>query len=252
MRDSPLTRLFLALPGPLQAVARATMDVLKTHRHSSWSQEGEDRILSVLLRDHGPGFYVDVGAHHPKRFSNTFLLYRSGWRGLNIEPDPDLARAFHVHRKRDVTAQVGIGTTAGSHNLYRFSDAALNTFDAEIARAREGEGWSRRDTISVRVAPLKELLAEYGVDKVDVLNIDVEGRDLDLLRSNDWQHIRPKLILVEIVGTDVLASASDACHIFLANVGYRLAAKTPRTAIYQQTGSNDLGQQTLNCIGETS
>ncbi len=252
MRDRLLTRVFLALPGPFKAVARATMDALKTHRQSSWSQEGEDRILSVLLEDDGPGFYVDVGAHHPKRFSNTFLLYRSGWRGLNIEPDPDLASAFQVYRRRDVTAHVGVGTMSGSHNLYRFSDAALNTFDAEIARAREDEGWSRRDTVSVRVAPLKELLAEYGVDKVDVLNIDVEGRDLDVLRSNDWQHIRPKLILVEIVGTDVLASASDACHIFLAKFGYRLAAKTPRTAIYLQTGSSDLDEQTSNCVEEIS
>jgi hypothetical protein len=70
----------------------------------SYSQEGEDRVLAHVLdigrRD--PGFYVDVGAHHPQRFSNTYAFYLAGWRGLNIEPRPGSLSLFQRLRPRDI------------------------------------------------------------------------------------------------------------------------------------------------------
>jgi len=48
----------------------------------SYSQEGEDMILRRIFERQSTGFYVDVGAHHPKRFSNTYFFYKKGWSGI--------------------------------------------------------------------------------------------------------------------------------------------------------------------------
>ena len=64
------------------------------HSARSYSQEGEDMILRRFLAGQKDGFYVDVGAHHPVRFSNTYYFYKQGWAGINIEPNPDSLAAF--------------------------------------------------------------------------------------------------------------------------------------------------------------
>jgi hypothetical protein len=64
---------------------------------------GEDVVLwHYLMRQHG-GFYVDVGAHHPHRLSNTALLHHyNGWTGINVEPDERLMAAFLQMRPNDI------------------------------------------------------------------------------------------------------------------------------------------------------
>ena len=99
----------------------------------SYSQEGEDRILARLFESSGQGFYVDVGAHHPMRFSNTFLFYRRGWRGVNIDATPGSMRLFDRYRSRDTNIESGVGLTTGVVPFYVFNEPALNTFDRELS-----------------------------------------------------------------------------------------------------------------------
>jgi hypothetical protein len=93
----------------------------------SYSQEGEDRILLAWLSEIEAGFYVDVGAHHPKRFSNTALLYDRGWHGLNVDPMPGTKVLFNRARPRDITVEVAVGGGAGQTEYYLFDDPALNS-----------------------------------------------------------------------------------------------------------------------------
>ncbi|WP_233706612.1 FkbM family methyltransferase, partial [Helicobacter marmotae] len=81
------------------------------YRHASYSIEGEDRILSALMGDKEgkSGFYVDVGAHHPFRYSNTYLFYTWGWMGINIDATPGSMAAFRKHRPRDINIECAIG-----------------------------------------------------------------------------------------------------------------------------------------------
>ena len=71
----------------------------------SYSQEGEDMILKRLFGGQKFGFYVDVGAHHPKRFSNTYYFYKKGWRGINIDAMPGSMIAFDKLRPRDINIE---------------------------------------------------------------------------------------------------------------------------------------------------
>lgn len=50
-------------------------------RHHYYSHCGEDVFVDAYFRNKKQGFYVDVGAHHPKRYSNTALLYERGGGG---------------------------------------------------------------------------------------------------------------------------------------------------------------------------
>ena len=54
---------------------------------TTYSQTGEDLILDILLKDKPKGFYIDIGGNHPKKFNNTFLFYKKGWDGINVEPN---------------------------------------------------------------------------------------------------------------------------------------------------------------------
>src|ERR1700726_1466588 len=79
----------------------------------AYSQDGEDMILRRLFERQKSGFYVDVGAHHPYRFSNTCYFYRRGWRGINIDPNPEAIAAFRRDRPHDINVCVGVSEEAG-------------------------------------------------------------------------------------------------------------------------------------------
>lgn len=85
------------------------------YRNTSYSQNGEDRVLWRYFERQRNGFYVDIGAHHPFRFSNTALFYEANWRGINVDAMPNSMKAFNKYRKRDVNLEsaVGIDSTGG-------------------------------------------------------------------------------------------------------------------------------------------
>ena len=105
---------------------------------SSFSaKEGEDIILSEFFPNKTDGFYVDVGAHHPMRFSNTHMFYKKGWRGINIDAMPGSMKAFERKRPRDINLEIGVSGKEGEMTFYMFDDPALNGFSMEISKDRD-------------------------------------------------------------------------------------------------------------------
>ena len=166
----------------------------------SYSQEGEDLILQRMFDGQQAGFYVDVGAHHPRRYSNTHIFYRRGWKGINIEPNPQAMRLFARQRSRDCNVQLGVAEQAGSMTYHEFDEPALNTFDEKLAAWRSAN--TRYRVVGRReipVQPLAGILQRHlpANQSIDFLSIDVEGLDLAVLRSNDWRQFRPRCVLAE-------------------------------------------------------
>jgi FkbM family methyltransferase len=163
-----------------------------------WSQCAEDVVIESILGTHSKGFYVDVGAHHPTSLSNTMALYKLGWSGINIDPNPTLFQAFNNSRKRDVNLNVGISSNTGSLDYYMFECSLLNTLDKDKA-----DVWTKHSKlVDVRQVPcttLELVLREYlPLDvAIDLLSVDVEGHELSVLKSNDWTAHRPRLVVVE-------------------------------------------------------
>lgn len=201
----------------------------------SYSQEGEDRILDRLLASAPKGFYVDVGAHHPIRFSNTFLFYRRGWRGVNIDAMPGSMRLFDKYRSRDTNIEAGIGLETATIPFYVFNEPALNSFDRELAESRNVAPWKITKVIDVRVSPLSEALRGRlpSENMPSFLTVDVEGRDLEALKSNDWSTFRPTYVLAESVGMTMEEAIQGPVSSFMASVGYDVIAKTANTVFYQ-------------------
>jgi hypothetical protein len=107
------------------------------YKKISFSQDGEDMVLASFYEGikKYKGFYIDVGAHHPLRFSNTAFFYKKGWRGINIEPTPDLFKYFPRLRKNDINLNIGIGN-GEKLIFYIFNEGAINTFDPLLADER--------------------------------------------------------------------------------------------------------------------
>lgn len=198
----------------------------------SFSQFGEDVALERLFRDKQDGFYVDVGAFDPFVASNTCLLYRRGWRGINIEPDPTGQARLRRHRPRDVTVGCAVGTESGTASFIR--DGLLAGLD------RPGRLWADdpvngaqpRKRLDVEVRPLSSILAEHlpPGQHIDLMDVDCEGHDLDVLESNDWIKHRPSVVLAECH-----PERSDVIESYLTELGYRLGERLPPSALFIDT-----------------
>jgi FkbM family methyltransferase len=194
-------------------------------RRVSYSQFGEDLWLDDYFRGQATGFYVDVGAFDPFDGSNTLLLYRRGWSGLNIEPNPDASHRFRRFRRRDHNLSLAISDDVGNVQfISRGSFAGLDAVDYL---------WSRDATprITVRTRRLSEVLDEYRpTGEIDLLDVDCEGHELAVLRSNDWERYRPRIVLAERHD-----SAPDDVAEFLENVGYRRVSRFTLTDAFERS-----------------
>lgn len=213
---------------------------LDPYARFSYGQEGEDIILLRIFEGGMPGFYVDVGAHHPVRFSNTWALYQRGWRGINIDPNPDAIRLFERWRPRDINLALGIAEEPKSLRYFQFNDSALNTYDEALAAQRQvRDGYRLTKTTIERVARLDCVLAEHmpAGQTLDVLSVDVEGLDLKVIRSNDWNRFRPSCLLIEALHTTLSSLTEHEAHRYVTTLGYDLFAKTVNTLIYLDRNS---------------
>ncbi len=215
--------------------------VHKFRHKASYSQEGEDVVLLSFYegKKSYKGFYVDIGAHHPYRFSNTMAFYKRGWRGINIEPNPAAMKWFKLFRKRDINLNVGVAETEGVLTYYCFNDPALNGFSKEISEARNSNTrYCVTKTIDVPVQRLDIILETYlkTGQQIDFFSIDAEGFDLAVLKSNNWSKYRPIYVLVED-SIEMGATISSPIIDFLNEKGYCLIAKTKRTLFFTQRES---------------
>jgi FkbM family methyltransferase len=202
----------------------------------SFSQEGEDLTLQRIVGDKHDGFFVDVGAHHPTRFSNTHLLYQRGWTGINIDATPGSMAVFRKKRRRDINLEVAIAREPGVVVLHLFDDPALNSASEELSYRRERESEYRIvGTVEVPARPLREVLDEHlprSVTEIDLLTIDVEGHDFDVLASNDWTRFRPRVLLLERLNSSVEEVVGSREAQFLQSFGYVLHSKLVNSIIF--------------------
>ena len=192
-------------------------------------------VLRSLTRDRPTGFYVDVGAHHPFYYSNTFHFYSKGWRGVNIDAVPGSMQLFREIRPRDVNLEACVGTPGRSVEFAIFEEQALNTMDAEVASKLVQQNRSRLlSKQKMQTESLARILEQH-VPRgrtIDFLSVDVEGADLEVLQSNDWEQFRPEFIVVESHGTQLLEINQVPVAGFLAAQRYTPIAATGPSLIF--------------------
>ena len=188
----------------------------------TFSYYGEDTALKRIMNIKN-GFYVDVGANHPSRFSNTWHLYKQGWRGLNIDLDMKLFRRF---RKRDINEEAIISNVIEERDFYIDTrhTGNLNSLveKPDVCKTRR-----------VRTTSLKNVLEKHKIKEIDLLDIDCEGHDYEVLLSHNWD-IRPKYVLIEIWNKEIEEVMESPVYDFLKDAGYRLRSVNVITAIWQR------------------
>jgi FkbM family methyltransferase len=157
-----------------------------------FSQFGEDVYLQSLFRNRSQGTYIDVGAFHPFYFSNTYMLYKNGWSGINIEPNPSGYDLLSRFRPRDVNIQAAIGKGDQTERAF-FCQGPWSSLTEEHA-SRSGHTPQK---ISVPVTTLQEIAEKYNLMRPDLLTVDCEGHDLEVLRTVDWSSFRPLCVIAE-------------------------------------------------------
>ncbi len=227
------------LPNNIVNCLRGIRDLyLDGYALKSYSQEGEDIILRNIFGNQKAGFYVDVGAHHPMRFSNTYFFYKQGWMGINIEAMPGSMKLFEKFRPRDINMEVPIYSENKVLPYYIFNEPALNGFDRSLSeeRGRLYDNYHVIEIIDLKTKKLSQILDEYlpKNQQIDFLSIDVEGLDMEVLKSNDWKRYLPKVVLIEVFKSSLSILESSDIVLFLKSYNYEVYAKAVNTVIFKQ------------------
>ena len=183
--------------GFLRFVIYETRYCLRAMLLKSYSQHSEDLLISSLLQNTESRYFLDVGAHHPTRFNNTKRLYDRGWCGINVEPDDLLISSFHTKRPRDINLGCVVGAT-GTSSFFIFHTPTLNTSDSSVAEYYTSIGFPVAKVVSADSLPAHIIWSRYMEGKLcSFMNIDVEGGELMVLTTNDWDILAPKLVCIE-------------------------------------------------------
>ena len=169
----------------------------------SFSVSGEDILLSQLLKKNPTldNSYIDIGCHDPTIRSNSYYFYLRGWRGICIDPNPIFINAYSKYRPNDVFINCGVSDKIGELDYFMHSDkySDLNTFNSTNVN-----DIYFRNKVTVEVNTLEKILDKVLFEKqksIGFLSIDVEGHDLNVLKSNNWDKYRPSIVLIEFVGS---------------------------------------------------
>jgi len=167
----------------------------------SWSQGGEDLALLSIFGNHPKGMYLDIGAHHPSRFSVTRHLYQMGWSGVNVDANQELIDSFKKSRPRDINLCVAVGLDS-KYSFTIFHEAAISTLDADWRDKFINGNHKVAKVVEVEGRKLRSILDDFQPQqRIDLLSIDAEGSDLQVLESLEFETLEksrfPKWLLLE-------------------------------------------------------
>jgi len=178
--------------------------------------EAEERLKAEFF---GParGFFVDVGANDPQCGSQSWALEQAGWRGVLIEPQPDLAEKLRRNRSARVFAAACSSPGNAGKTMPLYLAGMLSSLDGGLAVT----GMRPQGIVEVPIRTLDDMLTEAAAPSpIDFLSIDIEGHEVEALTGFDFARWRPRLILMEDHVTSL------AKHRLLLRSGYRLIRRT--------------------------
>lgn len=166
-----------------------------------FGQLGEDFVVYKFFDGNKSGFYVDVGASDGKRFSNSILFERLGWQGICVEAHPFYYSYCVKNRPNAKVYNCAVSNSNKKELTFHASKhGALSCLDPSVANNykvafKSFDGYVKK--FPVRIESINSLLTKNKVDKVDYLTIDIEGTEIDALKSFDIDKYQPKLFVIE-------------------------------------------------------
>jgi FkbM family methyltransferase len=207
----------------------------------SYSQAGEDAVLRFLFADRRMRSisYLDIGTNAPDFGNNTYLFYRSGSRGVCVEADRTLIPAIEQVRPEDKILNVGVSADGrDTAVLYVFDVNGMNTFDKDEADRRAASGkYKVTDRITVKLVEINSLIRENFATWPDLLSIDIEGLDLAVLKSLDFDKYPIPVVCVETCrySENHIRPKEPAITTLMTSKGYEVYADTYINTIFVRT-----------------
>jgi len=206
----------------------------------SHSISNVDLIIDRLFSKIEKGVYLDVGCNHPIKFNNTYLLHKKGWNGINLDINFYSIELFNFLRKKDVNIHSGISKKKDELTMYyRKEINMLNTLDEKIAKIHFRNGYKKKN---IQVNTLNFFISKKfkKLNKIDFINIDVEGHELDALKSLNFSTYKPQLICIEIhnikkmYDTNYKYLKSNDVYNYLINKKYKVIWKNKYSFIFER------------------
>jgi FkbM family methyltransferase len=165
------------------------------YKKNSYSFGGVDLLVNYLFKNINKGTYIDVGAQNPVSNNNTYLLYKRGWNGINIDLDLKNIELFNLTRNTDINICAALSSSTNEVNLYFYHEkSSINTIEKKIANLHEAKF---KEIKKIKTITLNAVVEDTKLNKINYLNIDVEGHELEVLKGFDLIKHKPDVISVE-------------------------------------------------------
>lgn len=185
----------------------------------SYAQNFEDVILWRAFKGVDKGTYLDIGAHDPVVDSVSKAFYDAGWRGVNVEPEPQAAEKLRQARPDDTVLEFAVDTKPQKLAFYQFAGTGLSTGLKELADKHEENGRSA-EKISVKTKTLSAIFNQMNSDEIHWMKVDVEGMEKSVLSSWGNATARPWVVLVESTLPNSVETAEISWEKELLSRGY--------------------------------
>ena len=183
----------------------------------SYSLSNVDLIIERIFKDKKNGVFIDVGCNHPIKYNNTYLLYKKGWCGINIDLDKTSIDQFKKIRERDENVQMLVTSYDNEiKDLYFYHDrSAINTLSKELAENRNSK---YKEIKKIKGLSLNSIIAnsKFKDSKINLLSIDIENYEYEALKNFDFNQYNIDIIVTEI--TDIKIKDLEIYNLSLENI----------------------------------
>ncbi len=205
---------------------------------NSYSQAGEDVVIDFLLTQLNilTPTYLELGVFLGETHSNTFKFYNRGSKGVLVEADGTLIESIKNARPNDIVLNVGVGIDKQEEaDFYIFDNQGLNTFSRVEAQSKQKSGLNKiKKIIKVPLLPINTIIENNFVQRPDFLSIDIEGLDLEVLKTLDFEKFPIPIICAEtcMYSENHIKEKDHRIEIFLSSKGYFIYADTYINTIF--------------------
>jgi len=197
------------------------------YKKSSYSISNVDLIIDRIFSKIKKGVYVDIGCNHPIKYNNTYLLYKKGWNGINVDSDEKSISEFKRFRGGDHNVNSLISGSKKRINYYFYHDrSALNTVDSKLVRQRKTKP---KKIIKMKTTTLNEILEQspYKNKKINLLSIDIENHEYEVLKNFNFKKYKIDMIVTECLNlkSRKLETQNQTLEFILKSNIYKLLKK---------------------------
>jgi FkbM family methyltransferase len=204
-----------------------------------FSQFGEDAIICRQFPDDFVGTYLDIGAFHPFKWSNTARLWLTGWNGVNVDANRNSIRRFTRHRPLDRNIWGAVVPQSqyqkGGTVAFTGTSAAIDPIGRVVLpnEAEQPGGITQVPTLSLAE------IASYFDHPVDFMNVDIEGLDETIIADNAFEKLAPHVLAIEQHGQDLAEILRRESTQRLLDGGYIMIGRCIATSVFRRRQEND-------------